>query len=219
MVPYQFQVCLCQTLQEMEFVCVDDGSTDGSSAILQSYRDRDGRFVIIQQPNRGHGVSINNGIRHAHGEYIGIVESDDASYRADYLSGRYDRTLWNTRDREEACRILEDPEAYLSGVKRLLEVREAKRQEVLQILRNESFVYIYGAWSASYALRVALLLDGADIRGFVTGASGGKLPVSGQVFDAQEIVRDDPLILVPVRQSSQTGLRILRTDKGWRVIL
>ena len=69
---------LCsQTLQEIEFVCVDDGSTDGSSAILQSYRERDGRFVIVRQPNRGLGAAMNAGIRQARGEYIGIVESDD----------------------------------------------------------------------------------------------------------------------------------------------
>ena len=55
---------LCrQTLREIEFVCVDDGSTDSSSAILQSYRKRDERFVIVRQPNRGLGAAMNAGIR------------------------------------------------------------------------------------------------------------------------------------------------------------
>lgn len=66
-----------QTLDSIEFVCIDDGSTDGCSEILDEYAERDGRFRVIHKENSGYGASMNVGLRAAKGEYIGIVESDD----------------------------------------------------------------------------------------------------------------------------------------------
>lgn len=68
---------IAQTLGEIEFICVNDGSTDGSLDILKSYASRDSRIVIIDKPNAGYGHTMNCGIDVARGEYIGIVESDD----------------------------------------------------------------------------------------------------------------------------------------------
>ena len=66
-----------QTLEEMEFVCVDDGSTDGSLAILREYAALDGRIRILDGPNGGYGRAMNRGIDAARGEYLGILEPDD----------------------------------------------------------------------------------------------------------------------------------------------
>lgn len=66
-----------QRLSSIEFVCINDGSTDESLSILRSYAKDDPRFLIIDKPNSGYGSSMNRGIEAAHGEYIGIVESDD----------------------------------------------------------------------------------------------------------------------------------------------
>ena len=66
-----------QTLDGIEFVCIDDGSTDGCSEILDAYAAQDERFRVIHKENSGYGVSMNVGLRAARGEYIGIVESDD----------------------------------------------------------------------------------------------------------------------------------------------
>ena len=66
-----------QTLAEIEFICIDDGSTDGSEKILDEYAKRDARFRVIHKENSGYGASMNVGLRAAQGEYIGIVESDD----------------------------------------------------------------------------------------------------------------------------------------------
>ena len=68
---------LCQTLKDMEIICIDDGSTDNSSAILAEYAKRDSRIIIITKENTGYGASMNLGLSRAKGEYIGIVESDD----------------------------------------------------------------------------------------------------------------------------------------------
>ena len=68
---------LAQSLTDIEFICINDGSTDGSLAILQEYAAKDARIKIIDQPNGGYGKAMNSGLRAASGEYIGIVESDD----------------------------------------------------------------------------------------------------------------------------------------------
>lgn len=66
-----------QTLHDIEVICVNDGSTDGSLAILKRYAEEDERFIIIDKENGGYGKGMNTGLERATGEYIGIVEPDD----------------------------------------------------------------------------------------------------------------------------------------------
>ena len=66
-----------QSLDDIEIICVDDGSTDGTPAVLDEYAGRDSRIKVIHKPNQGYGNSINVGFEASTGEYIGIVESDD----------------------------------------------------------------------------------------------------------------------------------------------
>lgn len=68
---------LTQKLRDIEVICVDDGSTDDSPAILEEYAARDGRIRVISKPNGGYGHTMNRGFDAARGEYVGIVESDD----------------------------------------------------------------------------------------------------------------------------------------------
>lgn len=72
---------LNQSLKEMEFICVDDGSNDSSPAILAEYAAKDSRVKVITKPNAGYGHTMNRGIEAAQGEYIGILESDDVAPR------------------------------------------------------------------------------------------------------------------------------------------
>lgn len=66
-----------QTLKEMEFICINDGSTDSSLNILKKYAQKDERVIVIDKKNEGYGVGMNIGLEKARGEYIGILEPDD----------------------------------------------------------------------------------------------------------------------------------------------
>lgn len=68
---------LGQTLQRIEVICVNDGSTDGSLEILEKYRKKDKRLKIISKENGGLPSARNAGLDAARGEYIGFVDSDD----------------------------------------------------------------------------------------------------------------------------------------------
>ena len=68
---------LAQTLEDIEIICIDDGSTDNSGMILDQYASKDERVRVRHKKNSGYGAAMNVGIAMAEGEYVGIVESDD----------------------------------------------------------------------------------------------------------------------------------------------
>lgn len=94
---------LAQNLKNYEIILVDDGSTDRSYEILQSYQlHNPDRIHVLQQPNGGQGSARNLGIRAARGEYLTFVDSDDyvaENCYADLLSmqeqGNYDILLFD----------------------------------------------------------------------------------------------------------------------------
>lgn len=72
-----FACLAAQTLEEIEIVCVDDGSTDDSLAILQHYAAQDARIVVLHQENSGVSAARNAGILRARGKYINFYDPDD----------------------------------------------------------------------------------------------------------------------------------------------
>ena len=83
-----------QTFEDIQVVMVDDGSTDGSAAIAQSFADRDPRFTLVSQANGGLSAARNTGIESATGEFLAFVDSDDvvAPNAYELLVGTLDRT-------------------------------------------------------------------------------------------------------------------------------
>ncbi len=68
---------ISQTLKEIEIICVDDGSSDSSPQILEQYKNRDERIIIITQENSFAGTARNNGMKSARGKYLVFWDADD----------------------------------------------------------------------------------------------------------------------------------------------
>lgn len=68
---------LNQTYQDLQIILIDDGSTDKSGEIADSFARQDKRCIVIHQPNKGLSEARNTGMIHASGEYITFVDGDD----------------------------------------------------------------------------------------------------------------------------------------------
>lgn len=79
---------IAQTYQNLEIICVDDGSIDESGRICDQYAVRDARIKVIHQENQGLSAARNRGLDAAEGEYIAFVDSDDY-----ILEGMYKKML------------------------------------------------------------------------------------------------------------------------------
>ena len=66
-----------QTLSDIEILCIDGGSTDGTWEIIEQVSNEDDRIIPVKSPLKSYGYQVNTGIRMARGEYIAILESDD----------------------------------------------------------------------------------------------------------------------------------------------
>ena len=86
---------LNQSFADWEAVCVNDGSTDGSAAILEEYTEKDSRFKVLSQPNGGLSAARNAGLKVAQGEYVIFLDSDD------WLEPHALQTLSNNLDGED----------------------------------------------------------------------------------------------------------------------
>jgi glycosyltransferase involved in cell wall biosynthesis len=68
---------LTQSLSSLEIIAIDDGSTDGSLAMLQEMARADARLTVLSQANRGLSCTRNLGLQHARGQWIAFADSDD----------------------------------------------------------------------------------------------------------------------------------------------
>lgn len=97
-----------QTFTDIEIICVDDGSTDKSSEILEEYEQKDKRFTVISQPNKGVSAARNRGMQQAKGKYIMFVDSDD------YIASNACELIYNSAE-EKRCDILLFPHYNFSA--------------------------------------------------------------------------------------------------------
>ncbi len=123
-----------QTLRDIEILCIDAGSVDGTFEIIEKLAQEDCRIKVIRSDKKSYGYQVNLGIAKAAGEYVGIVETDD------YIDSRMYETLyenavaagfpdivkcgytayWTARDGElvfKERRISGDPAFYKKTVK------------------------------------------------------------------------------------------------------
>ena len=96
-----------QTLKDIEIICIDDGSSDGSLDILNRYAKNDSRFKVLSQPNLGAGIARNKGLEYANGEYIVFLDSDD------YIEFDMCECLYNHAKRLDSDLVLFNNRWYL----------------------------------------------------------------------------------------------------------
>ena len=86
-----------QSLEDIEIVLVDDGSTDASPALCDSYAEQDARFTVTHQANAGVSAARNKGLSLARGEYVMFVDSDDF-VENDFCRYPYEQAEQNVAD-------------------------------------------------------------------------------------------------------------------------
>lgn len=69
-----------QSLEEIEIICVNDGSSDSSEKIILNYMKHYKNIKLINQSNQGLGGARNTGLENANGEYIGFIDADDIAH-------------------------------------------------------------------------------------------------------------------------------------------
>ena len=118
-----------QTYLDWEMIVVDDGSKDGSAAIIRRYAEKESRITLLQQPNGGSASARNNGIRYANGQYIALLDSDDL-WDPDFLKSQ----LVLMKEKNTICvhgsykRINENSEEILKAWKAKKEVTYKQMQ-------------------------------------------------------------------------------------------
>ncbi len=63
---------ISQTLNDIEIICINDGSTDASAQIVAEYAAKDSRIRFFSQKNAGYGAAVNHGLDMAIGKYVAI---------------------------------------------------------------------------------------------------------------------------------------------------
>lgn len=94
---------LNQTFSNIEIICIDDGSSDNSLAILRKYQKQDNRIKVITQQHRGVVAARNNAIKEARGEFIYLLDSDDVVDKT-VLEKSYDAIIADKGD-VITCRV------------------------------------------------------------------------------------------------------------------
>ena len=143
-----------QLLEEMEFVCVNDGSTDESMTIMREYASVDKRFRIIDKANTGYGNSMNVGIDEARGEYLGILEPDD------YVPANMFRNLYNVASNNDLDFVKADFYRFWISDEGATKKREFKLTSDAGFYRRivnpseelETFNFVMNTWSGIYKL-------------------------------------------------------------------
>lgn len=140
---------LDQSFCDFEFIIIDDGSTDRSGSMLESYERLDPRIRVYHQENRGLIESLNRGCRLARGQYIARMDADDIAVR--------DRLAWQIEfmKRHPEVAVVGGAAEFIDQCGKVLRVaaRPLHNAEIQRVILNQSGVM----WHPTVLMRKAAL--------------------------------------------------------------
>ena len=98
-----------QTLEDIEIICIDAGSTDGTWGIIEDAAKDDSRIIALQSLTKSYGFQVNKGFDRASGEYIAVLETDD------YAAPEMYEKLYEAAHREKLDYVKCDYRTYTAG--------------------------------------------------------------------------------------------------------
>lgn len=146
---------LKQSLKNIEVICVDDGSTDGSGKILDEYGKCDRRIKVIHQENAGPGSARNTGLQYARGRFLIFLDSDDW-FELDFLESIVEKAL-QTGANIVICRAdeFESNSTCLTSARWMLKDKFIPNETFTpEDIKQYIFQFTYGwAWDKLYERR------------------------------------------------------------------
>lgn len=140
-----------QSLQEVEIICVDAGSIDGTLEILREYAEKDRRIKLLISDKKSYGYQMNLGIKVASGIYVGIVETDDYVPR-DMFKELYYAAEENQADfvKADFYRFTGRGDSLCKVLHRLTEDTSFYNRVINPISEQECFHFLMNTWSGIY---------------------------------------------------------------------
>ena len=136
---------LGQTLQEIEVICVDDGSEDSTLEILKAYAKKDGRMKVIKQENINAGAARNRGLKYATGKYVVFLDADD------FFEKKMLEKMWERAEKVQAEVVVagsdvfdDDKQIYTEG--RAFEREMIPRAEVFAGRDVDKLFLVFVGW-------------------------------------------------------------------------
>ena len=142
-----------QTLSDIEIICVNDSSTDGSLSILEEYAEKDDRIRVVTQKNGGAGAARNRGLSMASGKYLSFLDSDDF-FEPDMLELAYRKA-----EEDRADFVVFNSNQYYTDKEKFVEVAWTLRVKEIppytpfshrQMTDNIFKVFVGWAWDKLY---------------------------------------------------------------------
>ena len=203
-----------QTLREIEIICVNDSSTDGSLAILEEYAQKDDRIQVITQPNAGAGAARNRGMDLAKGEYLSFLDSDD------FFEPAMLEKAYNLAEQNRADFVVYKSDQYHTEENKFVPVSWAVREQEIppypvfnyrQLTDNVFKVFVGWAWDKLFSRE---FVKKHQLRYQEQRTSNDMLFVFSAIVLAQRISLL-PEVLVHQRRDSKDSLSKTRENSWW----
>ena len=136
---------ISQTLTDMEFILINDGSTDSSDEIISGYNDS--RIKYFKRTNHGIGATRNFGIDHSKGEFIGFLDSDDY-VEPDMYEKMYNRCIKDDLDIVICDHFIEKGDE--NSVLHFIDFEDTKLEEMPNLLLDINLA----PWNKIYSRKI-----------------------------------------------------------------